>query len=514
MGQMLERFKQIFSGLEIAYGQTKKTDDFSETGKHQTKSFTIKNPPTDKLWQGHLNGEDPALGIVPIREDNRCKWGCIDIDTYPFDHKSFIKKIRSKNIPMILFRSKSGGAHAFLFTKDFVPASLMRVRLKKIAAELGYAKAEIFPKQDYIRADRGDTGSFLNLPYHGGDKTIRYAFDDEGNCLTLNQFFDMYEKYSLSEKELANVKKTKEKEKLEDDNNPLKGAPPCLIAISKEGIPNGQRNNAMYNFGVYLKKRHSSDWDLKMYDYNKKYCTPPLERKEIEILIKSLERKEYQYKCKDEPIQSFCNAKLCVTQEFGVGDGAPSPTITEIRKYDSDPPIYFVTIDGESVEVDDVTLHDSEKFSVASMNQLGRPMLPVGKIIWRKMLIHLFKNLGEVPAPESSKIDVQVKELLADFINKAPGKEMKDIKRGLPYSDEKESFFKFKDFWRYLQRSKSWPDKTYPKQKTLRLLESLFDAKENTKSIEGKNTRIIEMKTIKLDKPNLRKTNMKDVPFA
>ena len=511
---MLERFKQIFSGLEIAYGQTKKTDDFSETGKHQTKSFTIKNPPTDKLWQGHLNGEDPALGIVPIREDNRCKWGCIDIDTYPFDHKSFIKKIRSKNIPMILFRSKSGGAHAFLFTKDFVPASLMRVRLKKIAAELGYAKAEIFPKQDYIRADRGDTGSFLNLPYHGGDKTIRYAFDDEGNCLTLNQFFDMYEKYSLSEKELANVKKTKEKEKLEDDNNPLKGAPPCLIAISKEGIPNGQRNNAMYNFGVYLKKRHSSDWDLKMYDYNKKYCTPPLERKEIEILIKSLERKEYQYKCKDEPIQSFCNAKLCVTQEFGVGDGAPSPTITEIRKYDSDPPIYFVTIDGESVEVDDVTLHDSEKFSVASMNQLGRPMLPVGKIIWRKMLIHLFKNLGEVPAPESSKIDVQVKELLADFINKAPGKEMKDIKRGLPYSDEKESFFKFKDFWRYLQRSKSWPDKTYPKQKTLRLLESLFDAKENTKSIEGKNTRIIEMKTIKLDKPNLRKTNMKDVPFA
>jgi len=514
MGQMLERFKQIFSGLEIAYGQTKKTDDFSETGKHQTKSFTIKNPPTDKLWQGHLNGEDPALGIVPIREDNRCKWGCIDIDTYPFDHKSFIKKIRSKNIPMILFRSKSGGAHAFLFTKDFVPASLMRVRLKKIAAELGYAKAEIFPKQDYIRADRGDTGSFLNLPYHGGDKTIRYAFDDEGNCLTLNQFFDMYEKYSLSEKELANVKKTKEKEKLEDDNNPLKGAPPCLIAISKEGIPNGQRNNAMYNFGVYLKKRHSSDWDLKMYDYNKKYCTPPLERKEIEILIKSLERKEYQYKCKDEPIQSFCNAKLCVTQEFGVGDGAPSPTITEIRKYDSDPPIYFVTIDGESVEVDDVTLHDSEKFSVASMNQLGRPMLPVGKIIWRKMLIHLFKNLGEVPAPESSKIDVQVKELSADFINKAPGKEMKDIKRGLPYSDEKESFFKFKDFWRYLQRSKSWPDKTYPKQKTLRLLESLFDAKENTKSIEGKNTRIIEMKTIKLDKPNLRKTNMKDVPFA
>ena len=40
----------------------------------------------------------------------------------------------------------------------------MRAKLKLIASALGFAKAEIFPKQDYIRVDRGDTGSFLNLP--------------------------------------------------------------------------------------------------------------------------------------------------------------------------------------------------------------------------------------------------------------------------------------------------------------------------------------------------------------
>ena len=141
-------------------------------------------------------------------------------------------------------------------------------------------------------------------------------------------------------------------------------------------------------------------------------------------------------------------------------------------------------------------------------------MLPVGKIIWRKMLVHLFKNLGHVPAPESSKINVQVRELLADFINKAPGKDINDIKRGLPYSDEKDSYFKFKDFWRYLQRTKSWPDKTYPKQKTMRLLEELFSAIELTKSIDGKNTRIIKMDIVKLERPNVRKTKMKDEPFA
>ena len=66
---------------------------------------------------------------------------------------------------MILFRSKSGGGHACLFTSEFVPATIMRIKLKLVASALGFAKAEIFPKQDYIRVDRGDTGSFLNLPY-------------------------------------------------------------------------------------------------------------------------------------------------------------------------------------------------------------------------------------------------------------------------------------------------------------------------------------------------------------
>ena len=37
----LEKFKEIFEGLDCAYGQTVKTDQFSEKGKHKTKSFTI-----------------------------------------------------------------------------------------------------------------------------------------------------------------------------------------------------------------------------------------------------------------------------------------------------------------------------------------------------------------------------------------------------------------------------------------------------------------------------------------
>ena len=73
---MLERFKKIFAGLETSYGQTKMTGEIRDDGKNEAESITVHKPVTDTLWQKHLNGEFPALGIVPIRQDSRCKCFC------------------------------------------------------------------------------------------------------------------------------------------------------------------------------------------------------------------------------------------------------------------------------------------------------------------------------------------------------------------------------------------------------------------------------------------------------
>ena len=508
----LEKFINIFEGLDSAYGQTVKTDQFSEKGKHKTKSFTISNPVTKKLWEEHLKGSDPGLGIVPINKENKCKWGCIDIDTYPFDHKKFIKKLKNKSIPMIVCRSKSGGAHAFLFTKDFVPATVMRAKLKLIASAVGFAGAEIFPKQDYIRVDRGDTGSFLNLPYHANERTVRYAYGIEANVLTLQEFFEVHENTALTETKLNELIIKSDTEKTDHFN----GMPPCLVTLLSDGVPDGQRNNCMYNVGVYLKKRYpeKDEWQSHMFTYNKQFMDPPLDANEINTLIGSLESKDYNYKCKDEPIHSFCDAKKCALKEFGVGDNAPAPEISEIRKYDSDPPIYFASIDGESVEVDDATLHDPEKFSLACMNQIGKPMMPVAKNMWRRLLIKLFANLEIIPAPDSSKLDVQLREILADYINKTPGKELKDVMRGIAFTDnDGDTYFKFKDFWKFLLKTKSWAERTYPRQKTMRLLQSLFEAEEISPKIGGKGVRLLKMPTIKLERPNPRTTKVEKSPW-
>ncbi len=505
----LERFKSIFSGLDIAYGQTKRTDEFDERGKHKTRSFIIKKQPSDKLWRDHLSGVEPALGIIPINHESKCKWACIDIDVYPVDHQQLINKIKEKNLPLTVIRSKSGGAHCFLFTDTFVPAILLRGKLKEMAAILGYAKSEIFPKQNVLHVDRGDRGSFLNLPYHNAQRTVRYAFNEEGKGISLLEFFALYNRVKLTEDQLKQLT-------IEKDTAPplLEGAPPCLVSLATEGIPEGGRNNAMVNYGVYLKKRFPETWDTEIFPYNKEFCKPPLPKGELDKVIESIRKTDYNYKCKDAPIESFCDPKKCVLQKFGVGDGVPGPEIKEIKKYDSDPPIYYVLVGEASVEVDSGTLHEPDKFSIAAMDQIDLPMLPVSKILWRKMLQKLFKHLGEIEAPDSTKKDVQIRELLAEYINKAPGKNMEDVLRGLAYTENGTSYFKFKDFWKYLVRTKTWPDRIYPKQKTARLLTRLFSAKEVSGKIADKSARYIEMQTIKLDKPNTKKEQMKEAPFA
>ena len=90
----MEEFKNIFEGLDVAYGQHQSERKRAD-GKQEGKSYIVKQIVEEKLWQAHLDGEGPSLGIIPIRADNTAKWGCIDIDTYPIDYKKIINSIRN-----------------------------------------------------------------------------------------------------------------------------------------------------------------------------------------------------------------------------------------------------------------------------------------------------------------------------------------------------------------------------------------------------------------------------------
>ena len=102
---MIERFINIFDGLDRAHGVTVVGESNGDGNKVKGKSFVKREPVTDDLWQKHLDGVD-SLGIIPINDDNKCKWGCIDIDSYAeFDHKKLISKIKQFQLPLVVCRS-------------------------------------------------------------------------------------------------------------------------------------------------------------------------------------------------------------------------------------------------------------------------------------------------------------------------------------------------------------------------------------------------------------------------
>jgi hypothetical protein len=506
---MLERFKEIFAGLDSAYGATTLNGKVKAGGKKETDNKVYKSPVTDNHWKRHLEGMDPALGVVPIRADNTCKWGCLDIDDYTFDHKKFSKVLKERNLPLIMFRSKSGGAHVFLFTKEFVPASLMRLKLKLIAASLGYSKVEIFPKQDSIKAERGETGSYLNVPYHGANETVRYAFDVNGNALSLEEFFELYEKKVMDLESLENFSVV---HKEIDD---FEGAPPCIQEICKNKVGEGMRNEMLYNIAVYLKKRFKDTWKVQLMKYNSKYMQNHEELlSEINGIIKGMENKEYKYKCDQFPICNFCDAPTCATKKFGVGDDVPRPEITDIRKFNSDPPLYFVNIGGKSVECDSLSLHDFDKLSVLSMDQNDMPLMPIGKQIWRKQLSKLFTKIETIEAPEATKLSVIMRDILTEYLNKGPAKDLKDLAaRSRPYNNGEYSYFKWTHFLSYVRKTKVWPERK-TKESTLKLMEEHFDMKEEFPKVEGKTIRVMKVPSMKLDKPKIRINEKKPSSFA
>ena len=108
------KFAGIFDGLRQAYG-TYNVKRKNANGKNLGKASLVREPRTTALWENHLSGEGVSIGIIPINETNECRWGCLDIDEYPLDHKVLVEKIRKAKLPLVVCRSKSGGAHCFLF---------------------------------------------------------------------------------------------------------------------------------------------------------------------------------------------------------------------------------------------------------------------------------------------------------------------------------------------------------------------------------------------------------------
>ena len=506
---MKEKFKQIFEGLKIAYGQYKKGDR-NENGKQGGKAFIVRKNVSDELWDNHLNGIGDALGIIPITENNTCKWGCIDIDEYNFNHKHLVENIRSLQLPLIVCGSKSGGAHVFLFTKDFIPAFQIQDALKKMAITLGYEGAEIFPKQTEILVERGDIGNFLNLPYHNGTNGLRYAIKDDGSAASIEEFFELYDKYAQTEIKEIKVEKKKVEEAF------LNG-PPCLNRLAIDGFGEGARNNALFNIAVYYKQATPDGWENNVVQANMRYMNPPLSNGEVQQLIKSVNRKGYdKYRCKDAPINSVCNSGLCRMKKFGVGFGEEEmPILGNLTKYASKPPQWFLNVGDSRIELKTEQLYNAGLFALACLDQANL-IVPVPKPKdWKNVFLKTLIDNGmqEVEPLESLDPINQITSLLQDWTtNRQNARTMEDVFNKLPYTDENRQFtyFRMEDFYNFCKKNNWEMDKI----KTGNLIKQLDCFQEETRpTLKAGTPRLIKIKTFKKNETTVSKVEYQENNF-
>ena len=442
-----KKFIKIFSGLERAYGQTQSRSK-NESGKLEAKSWIEKEKLTEQKWIDHLDGKEPSLGIIPIKDDNTCTWGAIDIDTYDgFDHKKLIKTIIDKKLSLVVCKSKSGGAHIFLFVRQACSAKDMQIKLTEIAAWIGHGDSEVFPKQ--IELNSKGTGNFLNLPYNHPEYPTRYALDDEGNALdTLYSFIEYYETKVLEKiSDLVIDKPVTEKK-----NDDFKNAPPCLVTLASQGFSEGSRNMAMFQLGVYLRQRYPEKLESKLDYYNTKYFSPPLPSREVLTILKQVEDKKYFYRCEDPMFKSVCEKIKCQTMKFGVGNSA-SNDITSLKKWVSDNPMYEVTHNGKVIilTLDQLANHgEYRKAAIAQANESPRPIAPA---VWSDIVDNLLKSMGEgdyIMLPGEVTAKGQFLDQLKIFLeNNGGAKDRQDVLQGMVYEHENYLFFKpqaFRDF--------------------------------------------------------------------
>jgi hypothetical protein len=466
---IIKRFSAIFDGLHEAYG-TYVVNKQQANGKNTGKAAILREPRTTKLWEGHLSGKGNSIGIIPINEDNNCVWGCIDIDQYPLDHKVLIEKIRKLKLPMIVCRSKSGGAHCFLFASDWVEAKDMQKSLQNISSALGYGESEIFPKQIKLHLDRGDVGNFLNLPYYNHEEGLRYAIRDDGTAATLEEFFELYEQYKQTPEQIQKLQIT------ETTDNPIKDGPPCLQHLVTERISEGGRNNGLFNIGVYLRKAFPDSWESEILTYNMQYLDPPLPLGEVNLVAKQLERKDYAYKCSDAPINAHCNKELCRTRKFGVGAAVQGATVANLRKYNSTPPVWFMDVNGEPLELDTDALLSQPVFQRACMEQLNFMPRSVAKNQWEGRISAL---LSEMRENESAIVEVAVDastsgqfyDYLEEFcrhLQQAQDKEEILLRRPWTCEDSNLTYFRLRDFEGFLKKNKFFEYKSHKIAQRLR----------------------------------------------
>ena len=275
----MEEFKKAFTGLERNFGFCNINNGYKDpdTGKIKFKNGDYGwsgKPITDSDYQQHLDGTK-SIGIQPCNDDGLARFGAIDIDPKIYknlDVKYYLDIIQEKELPLIPTRSKSGGLHLYLFTKELVKAKIIKDFLEEVLFLFKLPiNTEIFPKQTKLGSNTdGDkiNGNFINLPYF--NKNDRVALSPNGEEMSFELFLNCIELNKVTSDKLKELSSSIIQKELTGGAEEFKDGPPCLEILSKNKMKDG-RDRFLYNYMVFAKKKYSDNWRDKVLEAGRNY---------------------------------------------------------------------------------------------------------------------------------------------------------------------------------------------------------------------------------------------------
>ena len=401
-----QRFALLFKGKTNTYVRNELPKEKPEAGQKIKTKITNNEGTVDKdLLLKHLNGEF-GVGICPVNAEGKCYFGVLDIDYYKAKIKRVLHFIKEYQLPLLPFRSKSGGLHVYLILSKAVSAKTMRETLNQIVYYFsldmlyGKAKVEVFPKQDKAEG----FGSSVTLPYFNAEHPYTYLLDLDGNPVQFKDALD-YIQHHFTTIEAVN-------EAME--HLPYSDAPPCIqrVLISEEvGGEDTGRNNFLFSFAVYAKKKWGNGFEDYVREVNDNFeC--PLEDSIVEQTCNSVKDHEYVYKCKDIPCNSFCDKPACRKREFGLGKDRGHFTgidYGQLFRYKTAEPYYIwkLRLTGQEAWVDVIFkdegyLLDQRNFAKMCVRYLNQAPMQVSNNDWYAILNSVLPNVQDVEVKQES----------------------------------------------------------------------------------------------------------------
>jgi len=489
MIHIAERLFKLFRGLSRAHGIFE-IQGRSPSGKMQGRARTVYEQVTVDKWLSHIKGKQ-GIGIVPINDANECVWALLDIDVYDLDLYALEQRIIENKLPLTVFRTKSGGAHLTLFLKEPAPAVTVREKLVEWSAQLGFAGCEVFPKQEKL-VGKEDVGNWVNMPLFGGEDTDRYVIKDR-DSLGLEDAVALCESRRVSVETMIAAGDSGE--------NVFEGMPPCLDLLTRKGFPEGVRNDSLFSLGVYCRLRYPDEWAKQLEDMNRSFMQPPLPAAEVTALIKSLERKDYFYRCDTPPLKNHCNKSKCYTCAYGVGGSGQGAAVTlsDLHKIMTEPPIWLLVVDGKRMRLSTAQLANQQQFAVRCMEALSVVPRTMKATEWKNELSRLMledNGYKEIPMPDDVTPAGLLSDLLHEYCESGSRRtvERKHLLVGnRVWYDEANSVacFRGSGFLAFLERKNFKEMKTHEITATMR---TRFDCESKKRSIEGKSINLWHVK--------------------